>query len=216
MDTDFWLNRWKSSDIGFHQGEANPLLVKYFPSLSLAKDDRVFVPMCGKTRDIAWLLSQGHTVVGVELSQLAIEQLFAELCTEPQVSHIGKLSLYQAPNIDVFVGDIFDLSSNVLGSVDAIYDRAALVALPKEMRQRYTEHLLDITFQAPQLLIVWKYDLTQMDGPPFSISADEVRQHYAQNYQPKLVDSIDVPGKLKEVDGAQENVWLLQRSITHQ
>ena len=104
--------------------------------------------MCCKTRDIAWLLTNGYCVAGAELSKIAIVQLFAELGVEPKISSVGKLEHYSATNIDIFVGDIFDLSSNLLGPVDAIYDRPALVALPLEMRKQYTKHLMQITNNA--------------------------------------------------------------------
>lgn len=211
IDTTFWLNRWKNSDIGFHQSEANALLIKFFPRLSLKKGSRILVPLCGKTRDIAWLLAQGYAVVGVELSQLAIEQLFVELNTKPEVTQQGELRHYRAENIDIFAGDIFHLSREVLGPVDAIYDRAALVALPEGIRPRYTEHLIVVTGQAPQLLITWVYDQTLMDGPPFSIDSDMVHQYYGESYQPTQLASTKVPGKLKSIYGAEEDAWLLSR-----
>lgn len=210
MDASFWHQKWEKNEIGFHQNEANPLLVKYFSGLSLAKGSRIFIPLCGKTRDIAWLLTNGYCVAGAELSKLAIKQLFAELGVEPKISSIGKLEHYSATNIDVFTGDIFDLSGNTLGQVDAIYDRAALVALPLEMRKQYTKHLMQITDIAPQLLISYVYDQSAIDGPPFSISNEEVNQHYADNYGLTLIASADVSGGMKGKCAATENVWLLK------
>ena len=209
MHTDFWLNRWESNEIGFHEEEANPLLVKYFPALSLKKSSRVFLPLCGKTRDIAWLLSQGYSVVGAELSQLAVEQLFAELSVEPEITQQGALRLCRAKNLDVFVGDLFQLSSSIFGSIDAIYDRAALVALPEETRRRYTAHLMELTESAPQLLITYEYDQSQMDGPPFSISREEVNHHYTQHYKVKHLSRTEATGSLRKRIAAQEEVWLL-------
>lgn len=209
MDTDFWLQKWEENDIGFHRSEANPLLVKHFGALSLEKGGRVFLPLCGKTLDIAWLLSHGYRVAGAELSQIAIEQLFAELEIKPQISKLEKLIHYSASSIDIFVGNIFDLSSTMLGPIDGIYDRAALVALPEETRDRYTQHLMEITGRAPQLLITFEYDQSQMSGPPFSISAAEVKRHYDDSYDLSLLTSSDVVGRLKGKCDAKENVWLL-------
>jgi thiopurine S-methyltransferase len=138
VDASFWHQRWKNNDIAFHEGEANPLLVKYFKILSLAKGSRVFLPLCGKTLDIAWLLSNGYRVAGIELSRIAIDQLFTELEVEPEITGVGEIDHYSARNIDIFAGDFFVLSSKMLGQVDAIYDRAALVALPQKMRNQYT------------------------------------------------------------------------------
>lgn len=210
MDESFWLQRWKTNTIGFHRSEANPILANSFKVLSLAKGSRVFVPLCGKTLDIAWLLSNGYRVAGAELIEIAIEQLFTELGVEPKISGVGEVRHYSAINIDIYVGNIFDVSSKMLGPVDAIYDRAALVALPKEMRNRYTTHLTKITDKAPQLLVSYEYDQTLMAGPPFSVSNEEVKQHYRDSYDLTLIKSTNVPGGLKGKCAANENVWLLQ------
>jgi thiopurine S-methyltransferase len=211
MDPSFWLQRWESNNIGFHKSEANPLLLKYFGELSLPENSRVFLPLCGKTLDIAWLLSMGYRVAGAELIEIAVVQLFDALGVEPKILRIGEVSLYSAKDIDIFVGDIFAVSSKTLGSVDAIYDRAALVALPEEMRHRYTAHLIEITSTAPQLLVTYEYDQTLMEGPPFSISKEEVAQHYRDSYDLSLIASIDVDGGLKGQCAAKENIWLLQK-----
>ncbi len=210
MDTSFWLTKWRENNIAFHESETNPLLVKYFKELSLEKGCRVFLPLCGKTLDIPWLLSNGYRVAGAELSNIAIEQLFIHLEVEPQISRVGEVEHYSATNIDIFVGDIFDLSSKLIGLVDAIYDRAALVALPRAMRDRYTAHLTEITDKAPQLLICYEYDQSLMEGPPFSVSDEEVNQHYSDSYDLTLILSTNLPSGMKGKCPAKENVWLLR------
>ena len=209
MDAEFWNEKWAAKDIAFHQQQANPLLNKYFNALSLKQGSRVFVPLCGKTLDIAWLLANGYRVVGAELSETAIEELFLELGIKPEISETGKLKHYASKGIDIFVGDIFDLSAALLGAVDAIYDRAALVALPEDMRSQYANHLMQITHTAPQFVICFEYDQKLMNGPPFSIDANEINQHYNVFYQLSSIGSADVAGGLKGVCAANENVWLL-------
>ena len=209
MEKSFWHERWEHNQIGFHEGEPNRLLVRHFEALSLKPGARVFLPLCGKTRDIHWLLSKGYRVAGAELSPLAIQQLFGDLDLAPQVSAEGKLDRYQAENIDIFVGDIFDLTADMLGPVDAAYDRAALVALPDDMRGRYAGHVAAITASAPQLLVAFEYDQSRMDGPPFSISQDEVVRRYASTYEMALLERTEVEGGLKGQCEAQEAVWLL-------
>lgn len=211
MEPNFWHKKWQDSDIGFHNSDANPLLVKHFYALGLAPNSRVFLPLCGKTLDIHWLLAQGYQVVGAELSPLAIGQLFEELGVMPAITQLENLQHYSAPNIDIFVGDIFNLISTLLGKVDAIYDRAALVALPFEMRKQYTSHLTAITHYAKQLLICFEYDQNQLAGPPFSISNEEIDTHYNADYRLTLLESAEVIGKLKSQCPAHENVWLLLR-----
>ncbi|MBX7148309.1 thiopurine S-methyltransferase [bacterium] len=214
MDESFWHNRWKNNEIAFHEGKANALLVKHFSKLSLVKGSRIFVPLCGKTADIHWLLSQGYHVAGAELSSLAIDQLFTDLGVQPKIDTLGKLTHYSANNIDIFVGNIFDLTSATLGSIDAIYDRAALLALPQDLRKQYTAHLTAITNKAPQLMIVFEYDQTKQEGPPFSISTEEIKGHYEKTYHISFIEGVEVPGGLKGKCAATENIWLIDRKRT--
>lgn len=212
MEASFWHQKWERGDIGFHESEANPFLVDHFEKLNPAKGSRVFLPLCGKTRDFAWLLACGYRVVGAELSELAVNELFKELGLEPEISKAGELARYSAKDIDILVGDIFDVSAEFLGAVNAIYDRAALVALPAGIRERYTSHLMNITDAAPQLLISYEYDQLLMDGPPFSVSEDEVKQHYGAAYQLKSVESRNVAGGLRGKVASTETAWLLQKA----
>ncbi|WP_250656963.1 thiopurine S-methyltransferase [Alkalimarinus coralli] len=211
MEASFWHQRWELGEIAFHEGQANALLVQYFAKLNLEKGSKVFVPLCGKTRDIAWLLTQGYQVVGAELSELAIKELFSDLEIEPEISEVGDLIHYHGEGIDIYVGDIFSVTAAQLGQVDAIYDRAALVALPEHMRQQYTSHLITITGTAPQLMICYEYDQLVMPGPPFSICDEEVKQHYDGSYRLLLLESSQVSGGLKGKAAAVERVWLLQK-----
>ncbi|WP_346836485.1 thiopurine S-methyltransferase [Microbulbifer sp. SAOS-129_SWC] len=210
MDPEFWHQRWKNNQIGFHEPQANPSLVDNINALALVKNQRIFLPLCGKTLDIGWLLSQGYRVAGAELSALAIEQLFDELGVEPRVTKVGQLQHYQAEGLDIFGGDLFALTKETLGAVDAVYDRAALVALPEPMRVRYAQHLMAITAKAPQLLITFVYDQTVMPGPPFAVSDAEVTSHYAADYTLQQLQSKEVAGGLKGKCPAEEHVWLLQ------
>ena len=107
MEANFWHDKWAKNEIGFHRREANPLLVKWFSDLSLEERSRVFVPLCGQTLDIPWLLAQGCRVAGAELSRTAVDRLFAELGVEPQISHVGEVERYASEGVDIFVGDIF-------------------------------------------------------------------------------------------------------------
>jgi len=209
MDASFWHDRWAQNQIAFHQSDVNPLLVRHFPKLSLEQGSRIFVPLCGKTLDIAWLLSKGYQVSGAELSELAIRQLFEQLGVTPQISMHGTMQKFSGSRIDIFVGDIFHLTAEILGPVDSIYDRAALVALPAHMRNRYTHHLMALTDRASQLLITFDYDQSLQAGPPFSVVRDEIDAHYGKNYEIKLAESVLVPGGLKGKCEAMEQVWVL-------
>lgn len=210
MKHDFWHQKWEKNEIGFHLHEANPLLIKNFSTLNLKQNARIFLPLCGKTMDIAWLLSQGYRVAGAELSAIAIEDLFNNLHLTPSIKNIGSITHYSATNIDMFVGDIFNVTPAMLGNVDAVYDRAALVALPEEMRKQYSAHLMALTSKAAQLLICFEYDQSLHDGPPFSICANTVKQHYQSTYDLVLLASEVMANGLKGQHPATEQVWWLK------
>ncbi|CAN5862142.1 thiopurine S-methyltransferase [soil metagenome] len=209
MEASFWHEKWARGDIGFHIAEANAMLVKHIAALQLPAASRIFLPLCGKTLDMHWLLQKGYRIVGIDLSELAIRALFAELGWQPQVTQVGALLQFSAPNIDLFAGDFFQLSAATLGQVDAVYDRAALVALPETMRSDYTAHLMQMTRHAPQLLIAYDYNQMEVDGPPFAVNEEEVRRHYAGNYALRLLERQQVVGGMKGKTAATEAVWHL-------
>lgn len=210
MDPNFWHDRWANNELGWHERDFHPQLTAHFHQLALPAGSRVFVPLCGKTRDIVWLLQQGYAVVGIELSELAVQQLFSELGVQAEVTQHAALLCYSAPGLNVFVGDIFQLTPQLLGKVDASYDRAALVALPPAMRDSYAQHMLAVTQQAPQLLICFEYDQKIMAGPPHSVNAAEIWRHYGTTYRLQLVDVRAVAGGLKGQTPADELAWIAQ------
>lgn len=209
MQAEFWHQCWDNNQIAFHEPEANPLLVKHFNQLNLSKSDRVFLPLCGKTTSIPWLRSQGFHVAGIELSEIAVQQLFSDLNIVPCISKEENVLRYQSEGIDIFVGDFFELTSEILGKVHGIYDRGSLVALPYQMRLRYAQHLKTITNNATQLLVCYEYDENEMQGPPFSIPLRELKGHYEDSYEFELLETKDA--KFVE-DGLNivEKAWFIE------
>ena len=214
MEHSFWHSKWQKNEIGFHEPEGNALLVKYAsflfgddsPSTSLK---RIFVPLCGKTRDIGWLLAQGCEVVGAELSEVAIIQLFEELGEEPTVTTTSNGKIYAKDGLTIYVGDIFKLTSNDLGDVTGIYDRAALVALPSPLREQYAAHLMAITQCAPLLIISFEYDQNEMAGPPFSVNEKTVDALYSVDYNIQRLERSVLEGGLKGKVDADNLVFAL-------
>lgn len=209
MEKHIWLERWEKGQTGFHIDEVNPLLVKHFKELELPLASRIFLPLCGKTLDIGWLLSKGYCVVGVELSEKAVKELFKELGEEPYIHQEGELTHYHAENIDIYVGDFFSLTAEILGNVDAVYDRAAIVALPELMRVDYTKHILSLCPDIPQLMTTVVYDQSLMNNSPFSVDREELERHYGNHYEIEQLDEMKVEGGLKTVKDVTEYVWLL-------
>ncbi len=210
MDAQFWHDKWQRREIGFHREHINPYLPAYFPTLGLQAGQTVFLPLCGKTRDVSYFLQLGLQLVGVELSEVAVKELFADLGVQPEISDLQGMRCYQTMQLRIFVGDFFELTAEHLGRIDAIYDRAALVALPLTMRQAYTKHLLNLSHNASQLLITYEYDQYVVDGSPFSISQAEVEQHYAGAYAIEVLHTAEVEGGMKGKTSATEAVYCLR------
>ena len=150
MEADFWLNKWEAEDIGFHREEVNPLIVKHFGALELTQGARVLVPLCGKTLDMLWLAKQGFKVVGVELSEIAARDFFEENNLDYHKSGIT----FVGEDITIICGDFFGIEASELGKVDAIFDRAATIALPPEMRANYLKKLATLMARPKGLMIL--------------------------------------------------------------
>lgn len=209
MEEQFWHERWQSNATAFHEGRPNELLQRHLPALGLPQGARILVPLCGKSRDLHWLLAQGYRVAGVELSRLAVEQLFAELGTTPRIATDGALARWEADGLVLHVGNLFALDPAALGTVDAIYDRAALVALPEPMRRDYAAHLVALAPGAPQLLISFEYDQALLAGPPFAVTEAEITRLYGASHHVACLERRAVPGGLKGICPAEEAAWLL-------
>jgi thiopurine S-methyltransferase len=159
MDPAFWRARWQSNDIGFHQPHIHELLQEHWPGLKLPPGSTVFVPLCGKSLDMVWLAQQGHRVIGAELSELAIDDFFAERGLSPTTTTTGDFVVKSADAYEIWRGDIFELPNEATAGVAGVYDRAALIALPPSLRRRYAEKLTALLpSPAPILLITLDYD----------------------------------------------------------
>lgn len=202
MEPDFWLARWRDEQTGFHQQRVTPLLQKYWPSLERPKGSRVLVPLCGKSLDMIWLAEQGHEVLGVELAQQPIEQFFAENGLQATVHETLQGTHYRCGNIELICGDIFGISAETLATCQGVYDRAALVALPPAMRQRYVAHVYgQLAQQYRGLLLTLDYDQHEMEGPPFAVNDAKVQSLYTGHSHAQLIDQraiLDKEPKFKE------------------
>ena len=192
MQASFWIEKWKKSEIGFHKSDIDTNLMQFWSCLGLRLGQQVFVPLCGKSLDMLWLAGQGHKVIGVELSPLACEAFFAENKLTPRLFREGTFEVWSADEIRILQGDFFDLGRENLADCAGVYDRASLVALPPEMRERYFRHLAAILpLAAKMLLLTMEFDQTQRPGPPFAVSEAEVRKLYELLYKMKLLHTQD-------------------------
>ncbi len=192
MQASFWIEKWKKSEIGFHQSDFETNLMQFWSRLSLKPGEQVFVPLCGKSLDMLWLAGQGHQVIGVELSPLACEAFFAENKLTPRCFREGAFEVWSAGEIRILQGDFFDLRNEHLADCAGVYDRASLVALPPEMRERYVRHLTAILPAAAEILLVtMEFDQAQRPGPPFAVSEVEVRKLYEPACEVQLLHAQD-------------------------
>lgn len=181
MNSEFWLDRWNNNEIGFHKTEIHPMLERHWGTLGLVPGSRVLVPLAGKTLDMRWLADQGYKPVGIELSALAAEAFFAENDLSFRRERRGAFDCLVGERVEIRVGNIFDLPVTELVRFEGFYDRAALIALPPDMRQRYVDHLMrGLRRGATGLLITLSYDRTLMNGPPFAVDDEDVGDLYGR------------------------------------
>jgi len=209
MQPEFWHARWAANRIGFHEGRVNTLLEQHANALPLQSDKTILVPLCGRAVDMLWLRDRGPRIIGAELSETAVKEFFELAGMAPTVTPCGPLVAYEADGILIYAGDVFDLTPKQLGPVDAVYDRAALVALPEDMRRRYAVHLTDLTQAAPQLLICFEYPEDAITPPPHSVSLDWVMAAYSDTYDVQELTRGEITGNLKNEVSGQEYVCLL-------
>lgn len=215
MEAQFWINKWKEGQIGFHKNQFNEALLKHFPLMKAEQGEKILVPLCGKSKDLAWLLEKGLIVKGVELYENAVEAFFVENnYTDFVKDQKGDFINYSIPGLTISCGDFFKIDR--IEQYDLVYDRASLVALPPEMRKDYAKVIKDVLKQGGKyFLIVYEYDQNEMSGPPFSISEDEIKELYGKDFLIKLVESeapVTEGPRLKELAGFQQKVYLLEKT----
>lgn len=209
MEEAFWQDRWQNQKIGFHEPAPNARLIAHFEALAVPKRAAVFVPLCGKSLDIDWLLAQGHPVIGIEFHEAAVQAVFERLGRRAEETQIGDLRRYAAGDLTLFCGDFFALTAEQVPEVAAVFDRAALVAIAPEQRQAYVDHLKHLCRQVPTLLVSFDYDQSQMQGPPFSVPPELVDQFYGGDVTRRLLqsDPITSPPKIRGM--GTKDVYLL-------
>ena len=203
MRSEFWLNVWENQQLPFHMAQVNPFLMKFWPQMGLEAGDPVFVPLCGKTLDMVWLAEQKHPVMGVELSPIAAEDFYTENNIEATLSAENKFTVWSGGDVEIKVGDFFDLTAKDLQDTKAVYDRASIVALPPVMRQDYAKHLSRIlAVDTKILMLTFEYDQDIVEGPPHSVSHTEIRHLFESNFIINKLDSRDLINKAKGMQAA--------------
>ncbi|PCH60925.1 MAG: thiopurine S-methyltransferase [Gammaproteobacteria bacterium] len=215
MDVEFWKKRWANNQVGFHLDELNPNLLKHYSVLGVPENGCVLVPLCGKSQDMLWLAGQGIKVIGVEISDKAVADFFAENQLVPSIARFDHMERWSCENITIYRANFFDLIPEMCEQVDAVYDRAALVALPKAMRSDYCRHLIHLVPEPLRMLLVsFDYDQDRMEGPPFSVPSYEVRYHFSEVIPITPLSSENIISenphfKERGLDAIEEQVYFL-------
>ena len=190
MEARFWLDRWARNQIGFHREHYNPLLVNHWPRLDLPPGSPVFVPMCGKSLDMRWLVAEGYPIRGIELSHIAIEAFYEDAGEGFETESVGQLVRYRSPSAELLCGDYFELTAPDLADVAGVFDRGALVAMPEALRRRYADHMQRVLpVGVRMLLITLEYDQRLVSGPPFSVLPEEVERLYGERCRVECIVS---------------------------
>lgn len=215
MDISFWLQRWQQGQIGFHQSEASPYLVQYWQEF-IQEPIPVLVPLCGKSLDMLWLRQQGHTIIGVEAVGQAVSEFFSENHLEVNRKSIADFEVWSNEGIEIFQGDFFHFTKENIGTDVCVYDRAAMIALPENMRSSYVSHVSQLLpSKSKMFLVTMVYPQDKMDGPPFSVSEEVVSNLYGKEYEILDKKQFDIlqehSFKERGIDYLYEEIYFLER-----
>lgn len=193
MKRDFWIERWEQGQIGFHQDQINGYLTRHWDKLKASSGCKVLVPLCGKSKDMLWLAEQGHKVLGVELSQLAVDAFFDENDIAVSQFENPSFKISESDNISLWCGDFFNINDEHVKGIDCVYDRASLIALPPEMREKYAQHMIKLLPGGSRVLLVtMEYPQNEMSGPPFSVVSGEVENLYQDAFAIEKLEEVDI------------------------
>lgn len=221
MEYEHWRARWRENRIGFHEGRPNTLLQANLPSLGERR--QVLVPLAGKAFDVLYLGALGHRVVAVELVEDAVRAFFDEQGIEPVVDEHGPFKRYRAGSLVFLAGDYFETTAELLGPTDALYDRAAIVALPPDLRVRYADHTRELLLAGGRalgrspagLVVTFEYDERERSSPPppHAVFEDEVRRGFERDgLTVRLagdVDALDERQRAAGLTHCRERAWLI-------
>ncbi|KTC99854.1 thiopurine S-methyltransferase [Legionella erythra] len=213
----FWHELWESGNLPFHRLAVNEDLIEFWSFLQTAAKPTILVPLCGKSLDLLWLVEQGAAVTGIELSELAVQQLAAESRIPLKPQRIEHGLCYSSPALSIWVHDIFTLPKHCIEPVDGVYDRGALVALPASLRPAYAQRCLNWLKAGGRILLkTLTYDEALMAGPPYHVGADELMDLYPgctlkllKKSQRRMEDSDSL--FLRGLRDVVDYVWLIEQ-----
>jgi len=218
VKADFWHERWEKGEIGFHQQDFNRHMQAFLSGLGIGPGAHILVPLCGKSLDMLWLAQQGYRVTGIELSERAVRDFFAENRLAHEIERGPGVISYRGERISILCMDFFTVENTHLPHIDAVFDRASVVALPPEMQPAYAEHMAGLLDPGTRSLVVtMDYPQEEMRGPPFSVTFDDVRRLFGSQFVIERLHSEDCLAReprfrKKGLTRLEEHVYLLQKA----
>ncbi|WP_158538099.1 MULTISPECIES: thiopurine S-methyltransferase [Corallincola] len=187
MSNLLWKEKWKRNDIGFHQAVSHHLLRRFLSQLNLPANEKILVPLCGKSHDMDLLADLGYRVMGVELSRIAIKAYFESRQVKPSREKRGRFIIWRASNIEIWCGDVFDLTANDLHGIRTLYDCTSLTAFAAELRPRYIEHFQQTLAQPTQILLMTTESADEAVSNSALMVDAEIAALYQAHYQVELL-----------------------------
>lgn len=218
METEFWQKAWaKSAEPGWQQKSANSLLVAHWAACKAVPGESVFVPLCGRSPDINWLLNFGHKVIGIDLSRSALQRFCDESGLDVKPEEHNGFTVFKAPQLTLYAGDFFSSTPDMFSGISRVYDRASIVAMPPNMRERYVSHLRSVVpSQAEMFTIAMAYDQSKMQGPPFSVEETELRKFFADRYDISVLGSEHGDMRNRGLESLEETAYRLLPNVVNE
>lgn len=215
MELSYWQSRWNKGHTGFHMHGGYPALARHWDSLEISGDANVLVPLCGKSDDLDFLSKKTGSVTGVEISGRAVHEFFRERKIDVSKRNSYGFSIYSGHNIELWCGDFFRFPEIHTPSFDLIYDKAALIALPEQMRKRYASKIISLTdLHTQYLLHHFEYDQKEMTGPPFSVSKEEIQFYFESDYNINVLEEAEMDiGRYKKFKDRGLSSYLRERLL---
>ena len=218
MKNEYWLNKWQTNDISFHENVVNPDLITYIEKLNLKSGDNILVPLCGKTKDMLWLADQGLHVFGIEISPIACQDFFSEMNISPEIKQFNNVTKFKYKNITLLCGDLFDITKNDFPKIHAVYDCKALIALPSDVRVKYVNHIISCVGTDIRILLHTRETTCEVSPPPYPVEIDEIKILYGKYFKIerlKYVSINEIPERLvnKGYTEMKEAVYLIAHKL---
>lgn len=219
MNKTYWLNRWETGNIRFNQPTPHRFLIKHYQSLGLHPHEQVFVPLCGKSIDMIWIMAQDQRVIGVEISPIAILDFLKENKLDAVEFKDGAFQVYQNASFTLYNGDLFNLTAKHLSEIKAVYDRGSLTAMPPNtLRSQYVDWVKNtIPENCKILLVVLEHGAPDVMEPPFSTTLEEVNLCFANQFsvtqlEREYIAEIPAHWEARGVHDLYECAYLLQKN----